>query len=190
MKKIIFTIAITGILALTSAFTLPSVNKLISKTGYINFYSHTTFEDISTNNYKVISTLDTATGEMVYSVSMQGFEFKKALMQKHYNSSKFLDTKKFPKSKFKGKITNLNDINFEVDGIYIAKVTGEMTLHGVTKSLSETATITVAGNKVTIETKMELTLADYNIHFKKGKPSTNIAKTIEITSTAVYTKES
>ena len=120
---------------------------------------------------------------------MQGFEFEKALMQKHYNSSKFLDTKQFPKSKFKGKITNLSDINFEEDGTYNGNVTGEMTLHGVTKSITETAIITVAGDKITIETNMQLTLADYNINFKKGKPSTNIAKTIDVTSKSVYTKE-
>ncbi|MBN4082829.1 YceI family protein [bacterium AH-315-A23] len=189
MKKIILTIGITGFLALTAAFTTPTVSKIISKTGHINFYSHTTFEDISADNYKVVSTLDTATGEIVYSVPMQGFEFKKALMQRHYNSSKFLDTKKFPKSKFKGQITNLTDLNFESDGIYTAEVTGEMTLHGVTKSLSETATITIAGNKITIETNMQLTLADYNINFKTGKPSTNIAKTIDVTTKSVYTKE-
>ena len=189
MKKILFTIAITGVLAVTSAFTAPTVNKLVSKAGHINFFSHTVVEDISADNFKVVSTLDTATGEVVYSVPMQSFEFEKALMQKHYNSAKFLDTKQFPKSKFKGQITNLDNINFDVDGTYKATVMGEMTLHGVTKLITETATITVAGNKITIETKMQLTLADYNINFKKGKPSTNIAKTIAVTSKSVYTKE-
>ena len=189
MKNLFFTITLAGVLALTSAFSGPTLSKLVSKTGHINFFSHTAVEDISADNYKVISTLDTATGEVVYSVPMQGFEFEKALMQKHYNSAKFLDTKQFPKSKFKGQITNLSDINFEEDGTYNANVTGEMTLHGVTKSITETAIITVAGDKITIETNMQLTLADYNINFKKGKPSTNIAKTIDVTSKSVYTKE-
>lgn len=189
MKKIIFTIAITGFLILTAAFTVPTETKLISKAGHINFFSHTAIEDISADNFKVVSTLDTSTGVIVYSVPMQSFEFEKALMQKHYNSSKFLDTKAFPKAKFKGQITNLSEINFDTDGTYTATVTGEMTLHGVTKALSETATINVAGNSVSIETKMELTLADYNINFKKGKPSTNIAKTIAVTSKSEYKKE-
>jgi len=189
MKQLFFTIAVTGLLAVTSAFTIPTVSKLVSKTGHINFFSHTVLEDISADNYKVVSTLDTGTGEVVYSVPMQSFEFEKALMQKHYNSAKFLDTKQFPKAKFKGKITNLTDINFEQDGSYSATITGEMTLHGVTKLINETATISVVGGTITVETKMQLTLADYNISFKKGKPSTNIAKTIAVTSKSVYTKE-
>ncbi len=189
MKKIIFTIAITGILALTSAFTAPTVSKLVSKAGHINFFSHTAIEDISADNYKVVSTLDTATGDVVYSIPMQGFEFEKALMQKHYNSKKFLDTKTYPKAKFKGQITNLDAVNFEADGTYNVTITGEMNLHGVTKTITETATITVLGNKITVETKVNLTLADYEINFAKGKPSTNIAKTIEVTSKSEYTKE-
>ncbi len=188
MKKTIFTLAIIGIISLTSAFTVPTVNKLVSKTGHINFFSHTTIEDISADNYKVVSTLDTSTGDIVYSVPMQSFEFEKALMQKHYNSSKFLDTKKYPKSKFVGKIDNLSDVNFEVDGDYNTTVKGEMTMHGVTKPITEKATITVTGDSVTVVSKMEITLADYNINFEKGKPSTNIAKTIDVTSKSIYTK--
>lgn len=188
MKKLHYTVAFTMIFILSSAFTLPMVSKLISKSGHINFFSHTPLEDISADNYKIVSTLDTSTGEIVYSVPMQSFEFEKALMQKHYNSKKFLDTKKYPKSKFKGKITNLTDINFEVNGDYSATVVGTLNLHGVTNEITESATITVTSDKITVVTSMELTLADYNILFKKGKPSTNIAKTITITSKSEYTK--
>lgn len=189
MKKLLFTIAISGILAITTAFTSPTVSKLVSKAGHINFFSHTAIEDISADNFKVVSTLNTATGEVVYSVPMQSFEFEKALMQKHYNSKKFLDTKTYPKAKFKGQITNLDAVNFEADGTYNVTIAGEMNLHGVTKVITETATITVLGNKITVETKMNLTLADYKVAFKGGKPSTNIAKTIEVTSKSEYTKE-
>jgi polyisoprenoid-binding protein YceI len=188
MKKTIFAIAIIGIITLTSAFTIPTVDKLVSKTGHITFFSHTAIEDISADNYKVVSTLDISTGDIVYSVTMQSFEFEKALMQKHYNSSNFLDTKKYPKSKFVGKIANLSDVNFEVDGNYNATVDGELTMHGVTKPISEKIAITVAGESITVIAKMNITLADYNINFIKGKPSTNIAKTIEVTSKSIYTK--
>ena len=188
MKKTIFTLAIIGFITLTSAFTAPTISKLVSKTGHINFFSHTAIEDISADNFKVVSTLDTSTGDIVYSVSMQSFEFEKALMQKHYNSSKFLDTKKYPKSKFVGKIINLDAVNFEVDGDYTTTVKGELEMHGVTKPISEKATITVTGESIKVVAKMKITLADYNINFEKGKPSTNIAKTIDVTSKSIYTK--
>jgi len=184
MKKIILSLAVVTVI-LTSAFS-PIVGKLVSKTGHVNFFSHTAIEDITADNYKVISTLETTTGELIYSIPMQSFEFEKSKMQQHFNSGKFLDTKKFPKSKFKGMITNLSDINFEADGTYTANVTGDLTIHGETKSLTENATITIASGVVTVDVVMDITLADYKIAFEKGKPSTNIAKTVKATIKTVY----
>jgi len=123
---------------------------------------------------------------MVFAVSMQSFEFEKALMQKHFNSVKFLDTKTYPKSKFKGRITNLGEIDFETNGTYEASVEGELTLHGVTNKITEKGTITVLDGKVRAETEMKIALADYKIAFEKGKPSTNVAKEITVKVESVY----
>ena len=188
MKKTILSIMVAGLVLTTTAFT-PDGGKLISKTGHINFFSHTNLEDITANNYKVVSTLDPSTGNVVFSVPMQAFEFEKSLMQKHYNSKKFLDTKTYPKAKLKGTITNLSDINFSKDGTYNANIKGELELHGVTNQISEKSTITVKGDKVTVDAKMTITLVDYKINFKKGKPSTNIAKTVDVTIKADYGEE-
>ena len=180
MKKSILTFAVAGFVAISTAFA-PADSKLVSKTGHINFFSHTAVEDISADNYKVVSTLDVVSGEVVFSVPMQSFEFEKAKMQQHYNSKKFLDTKNFPKAKFIGKISNLTDIDFSKDGTYNANVSGELTIHGVTKPVTEKGTINVSGDKVVVETKMKITLAEFEVAFEGGKPSTNIAKTIDIT---------
>ena len=188
MRKSILVFAIAGLVAITTAFS-PLNGKLVSKAGHISFFSHTAVEDITANNYKVVSTIDPSSGEVVFSVPMQSFEFEKAKMQQHYNSSKFLDTKTFPKAKFKGNITNLGDIDFSKDGTYNATVSGDLSIHGVTKPTIEKGTITVKGDKVIIDTKMMLTLEDYEIAFKDGKPSTNIAKTIEITVKAEFDPE-
>jgi polyisoprenoid-binding protein YceI len=160
--------------------------KLVSKKTQATIFSHTDAEDISAENFASVSTLTKSDGEIIVSVPMQSFEFKKALMQKHFNSDKFLDTKAFPKAKFKGKITNLKDINFSKDGIYNATVTGEMTIKETTKPVNEKGTVTVKNGAVTIDTKLQIVLADYKIAFEKGKPSTNIAKSIEVTFKIEY----
>ncbi len=183
MKKIVLSLAVVTLIV-TSAFS--PIGKLVSKTGHVNFFSHTAIEDITANNYKVVSTLETSTGDIIYSVPMQSFEFAKAKMQQHFNSAKFLDTKQFPKAKFKGTITNLSDIDFGTDGTYTANVTGDLSIHGVSNTVTENATITVSGGQVTVDVVMDITLADYKIAFKKGKPSTNIAKTVKATIKTVY----
>lgn len=187
MKKTIFFALSFSALILLAAFKKNAEgDKLVSKTGQVTFFSHTSAEDISAVNYKVTATLDPTTGDVVFVFPMQSFEFEKALMQKHFNGKDFLDTKQYPKSKFKGTITNLGDIDFKKDGTYSAKVKGELTIKGVTKSVNETGTIKVLGDKITIEAKSKVVLADYNISFSKGKPSTNVAKEVEVTLTTEF----
>jgi polyisoprenoid-binding protein YceI len=180
MKKVSLLLSISAIVFSLFAFT-PPLGKLVSTKVHIKFFSSTPAEDIQANNYTSVSTLNSETGEVVFSVPMQGFEFEKALMQKHFNGSDFLDTKQFPKAKLKGKISNLSAINFSRDGSYAANVEGELTIKGVTKPIKEKGTISVKGNKIELQSKFNLTLADYGITFVSGKPSSNIAKTVEIT---------
>lgn len=188
MKKSVKSIVLGLVVVSLFAFA-PAVNKLTSSKTHIKFFSTTPAEDIEANNYKAVSTIDTKTGDVVFSVPMQSFEFKKALMQKHYNSPKFLDTKKYPKAKLVGKLTNLSEVNFEKDGSYSAMVKGTLEMHGKTNNINEKATIKVSGSTYTVNTKFNITLSDYEVAFEKGKPSTNIAKTVEITVHAEYQEE-
>lgn len=181
MKKFLLTIVALVTVSLT-AFA----QKQTSSKTHIKFFSSTPAENIEANNYKSISTLDTKTGDIVFSVPMQSFEFEKALMQEHFNSKKFLDTKTNPKAKLTGKIANLDKINFEKDGSYTAIVEGELTINGVTNHIKEKATFTVKSGKISLSSKFNVTLADYKVAFTKGKPSTNIAKTVEVTVEANY----
>lgn len=180
MKKII-TLVLLGFVG-----TAATAQKVTTKTGHAHFLSKTSIENIEANNYKVISTLNPIDGVMVFSVPMQSFEFPNATMQKHYNSKKFLDTKQFPKATFKGKIGNLSAIDFTKDGTYNVTVPGTMTMHGVSKEITGKGTITIKGGKISATSTFDLTLADYNILFEKGKPSSNIAKKIKIDVTVKY----
>ena len=117
---------------------------------------------------------------------MQNFEFEKALMQKHYNGKDFLDTKQFPKSKFTGKITNTAEVNFSKDGIYPVLTSGSLTIKNISILVYENGTIKAEGDKITLQAKIKILLADYNIVFLKGKPSTNIAKEVEVSVKSIY----
>jgi polyisoprenoid-binding protein YceI len=184
MKKTIFTTLAAIAITLTS-FTA-SAQKLVSSKTHFKFFSSTPAENIEANNYKTVGTLETATGEIVFSVPMQSFEFEKALMQEHFNSKKFLDTKTNPKAKLTGKIADISKVNFEKDGSYPVDVSGDLTINGVTNPVKEKATIVVKEGNVTLNSKLNITLNDYKIAFKSGKPSTNIAKTVEVTVHAAY----
>ncbi len=183
MKKLVLLTAVVALFATISAF---GQSKLVSSKSHIKFFSTTPAENIEANNTTSVSTINPATGEIVFSVPMQGFEFEKALMQKHFNGEDFLNTKEFPKAKLTGKITNTEKVNFNTDGTYEADVEGELTIKGVTKPVKEKGTITVKGGKVNANSKFNITLADYGVTFVKGKPASNISKTVEITLQAEY----
>jgi polyisoprenoid-binding protein YceI len=114
---------------------------------------------------------------------MKGFKFENQLMEEHFNES-YVESSKFPKSDFKGMITNIKDINFSKDGTYPAKVKGSLTIHGVTRETEANGTLEVKGASVTAKTKFVVKLGDYGISSKKiGK---NIAETIAITVDCRY----
>jgi len=154
MKKLSKILSVLAAVVILLAFTSPT-EKMVSKKTHIKFFSHTSVEDIEANNNASVSTIDPSSGVIVFSVPMQSFEFEKALMQKHFNSGNFLDTKSFPKAKLKGKITNLSEVDFTKDGTYDAIVEGEMTLHGETKTIKEKGTIIVTGDKIEISSKIQ-----------------------------------
>ena len=161
--------------------------KYVSSKTHIKFFSTTPVEDIEANNYSAISTIIPSTGAVVFSVPMQSFEFEKALMQQHFNNEHFLETNVYPKSKFKGTITNLSEIDFEKDGKYKAGIEGTLTIKKTTKTIKESGTIEVKGNTISVNSTFSIILADYGIAFdEKEMVSTKISKTIEITIVGEY----
>lgn len=158
--------------------------KLISKNGHIWFYSHTAVEDIEAHNHQSVSILNTETGDLQFSLLVKSFEFEKKLMQEHFNEN-YMESDEFPKASFKGKIVNLNNVDFEKDGTYKANVTGDLTIHGVTKNVSAEATITVKDKKVSAQSKFVVTPKDYSIEIPSVVEE-KIAKEIEVTVEVDY----
>src|SRR5208283_991257 len=116
--------------------------KLVSKNAHIWFYSHTPMEEIEAHNRQVVSILDKNTGDLMFNMLVKSFEFKRALMQEHFNEN-YMESDKIPKASFKGTIVNIGKIDFKKDGSYPAEITGTITIHGVSKPLSTTGSIEV-----------------------------------------------
>ncbi len=156
-----------------------TAQKYLTKNGYIKFYSHAPLEDIEAHNYQVNSALDTITGEFVFKVLIKSFEFDKALMQEHFNEN-YMESDKYPDATFKGKVINIDDINFSKDGIYKAKVAGDLTIHGVTNKLNMEGSFMVDEKNIKGDAVFTINLNDYKIKVP-GSLTRNISEEIEIT---------
>lgn len=152
-----------------------------TRTAHINFFSSTKMEDIEADNRSVNCVLKANTGDLQFSALIKSFEFEKALMQEHFNEN-YMESNTYPKADFKGKVDNMSAIDLSKDGTYAAKVTGALTMHGVTKTITVDATFMVAGGKVTAEAKFAVNPRDYNITIPAAvveKISENIAVTVK-----------
>jgi len=164
--------------------------KFVTREGHAHIYSSTPAEDIRANNHQVTSTIDVETGDMVFSIPVQSFEFEKSLMQKHFNNSNFMDSKTYPRIRFVGKIQNLADVDFTKDGSYAVSVKGDLTIRDVTKPITEKGSIEVKDGKVNAESTFIVKgISDYNVGKPSGGKKNNVAEDIEVTFKGLYEKE-
>jgi hypothetical protein len=169
---------------LTLGYAL-NAQKFMTKNGYIGFFSHTPMEDIKGDNNQVAGVLDISTGEMVFQALIKSFHFDRALMEEHFNEN-YVESDKFPKSSFKGKITNLSAVNFSKNGIYDVTVEGDLTIHDATNKVSTKGTIEVVTGGINANSKFNIVPEDYKINIP-GVVREKINKNLEVTVTMKYT---
>lgn len=159
-----------------------------TKNGNISFFSKASLQNISADNNQVISVLNLETGTLQFSVLNNAFYFPKAKMQEDFNEN-YIESNKYPKSTFKGKITDISKINSLKDGSYIVNVDGDLMIHGVTKNITTPATIIIKDGTISATSTFNILLKDYNI----GIPTivnNKIAEKIKITVNCNYQKKS
>lgn len=154
MKKIFLCLII-----LTGCITTHS-QLLMTKNATISFHSHTFLENIDAVNDKVMAVIDGNKKNIAFSLLMKQFDFPKKLMQTHFNEN-YVESDKYPKATFSG--TYAEDANLTKDGTYQLKVTGKLTIHGVTREVQIPATLTVKGSNISGTTTFKLNPKDYNI---------------------------
>ena len=158
-----------------------------TKNGKVSFFSSTALEDIKADNNQVISVINPATGDIQFSLLNNAFHFKKALMEEHFNDD-YMESAKYPKSVFKGKISNLGAVNFTVDGSYSVTVSGELNIHGVTKTVTVPGTITIKAGKISAASTFKIKPKDYNISIPAAVKD-NIAENLALTISCQYEKK-
>jgi hypothetical protein len=163
------------ILVASLIITISSIaqEKLTTKSGVLKFAASTeNFEPVEATN-KTTSAILKDDGTIAVLGLIKGFQFKKKLMQEHFNQKKFMDSKQFPKAKFSGKIVDYKNESGEY------KIIGKLTIHGVTNDVTSTATIKNMDGVVYLNTKFSVAVADYGINIK-SKLAKKIAENVNI----------
>lgn len=135
--------------------------KFIAKNAFISFYSSTPMEDILGESNEAVTILDSENGEILFQAIMTTFHFKRALMEEHFNEN-YMESSKFPKTKFKGKIEGFTKDMLKAPVANI-KITGQLNVHGVDKTISVPGTLGLENGKLVATSKFKVTPEDYGI---------------------------
>ena len=166
------------VLCVTSFF-FSMAQKFFTKNASISFYSKTSVEKIEAVNEKALAVLDMVTNKIEFSVLIKGFEFEKALMQEHFNED-YLESDKYPKAVFKGSFNEtVAGFNITENKTLSLKVSGSLTLHGITKTINTVAVLQIKNNVISAVSNFKILLSDYYIKVPSVIGNT-ISKEIEI----------
>lgn len=177
MKKIIFFLALGMVL-----FNAGAQNRYFTKDAKINFNSSTPLEDIIAESNQATTFIDIEKNEVVFSVLTTSFKFRRALMEEHFNEN-YMESTKFPKAKFTGKIITPVDWNSEKK--VLVDIKGELTMHGAAKEVTIKAQITPGKGKIIATSELKVTPEDFKIAIPSAVRD-KIAKEVTIKIDAVY----
>ena len=147
------------LLAVTIAF---GQSKYMTKSGSMSFEaSQPSFEPIEATHSAVSALLNADTGELAVLALVRGFRFPLALMEEHFNEN-YIESHQYPKTSFKGSILNFdsNDLSNQPRTV---QLTGELSMHGVTKPISVSATITQSDEQITLTSSFSVKTSDFGI---------------------------
>lgn len=166
-------------------FRTEAQDMLIDKRSRISFFSEAPLENILAVTEQATSALQISSNEIAFKVPIKSFEFRKPLMQEHFNEN-YLESDKFPYATFSGKIDG--SVGWSKDGTYSVTAVGNLEIHGIKKRYTSPATIIVKGTSITAQTKFNVRLADHNIDIPRVVIK-NIAEVVEVSVASTYQKQ-
>ncbi|WP_298224566.1 YceI family protein [Flavobacterium sp.] len=136
--------------------------KMMTRSGAIKFdASMPDLVEIAGTNNGASCIFDETTGDFVALALIKSFKFKSPLMEEHFNEN-YMESSKFPKATFKGKI-----VNFEASKLSGTKTSydleGDLTIHGVTKKIKTKISLIEKAGKVVAESHFSVKCKDYAI---------------------------
>lgn len=135
------------------------------KDGHTKFTSEAPLELIKAQSDKTTGVLDCSTKNVAFSIDVDSFDgFNSGLQKEHFREN-YMETEKYPKATFKGKI--IEDIDFSKQGSTSVRAKGSFTIHGTEKEKIVKVKVNIKDKEIAIETNFEVPLEDHNIKIPK-----------------------
>lgn len=137
----------------------------VCKDGHTKFTSEAPLELIKAQSDKTTGVLDCSNKNVAFSIDIDSFDgFNSGLQKEHFREN-YMETEKYSKATFKGKI--IEDVDFAKNGSSTVRAKGIFSIHGTEKEKIVKVKITVKGKEIAIESSFEVPLEDHNIKIPK-----------------------
>ncbi|MEP7238566.1 MAG: YceI family protein [Ferruginibacter sp.] len=133
--------------------------------GSITFRSDAPLELIKASSNQLLGIFNAEKKEFAFTLNVNTFRgFNSPLQQEHFNEN-YLESNKYPRASFEGKI--IEDIDLKRDGFYSIRAKGNLTVHGVSQERILKCELTIKNKVVAVKSNFTVLLADHNITIPK-----------------------
>lgn len=172
MRKIILTF-----LGFAFLFNMQAQQIFIGSSGTIAFTSDAPLELIEASSNQLAGAINLSDRSFLFNIPMSSFEgFNSKLQQTHFNEN-YLETHKFQKASFEGKI--IEEFDFTKPGTYDVRGKGIFSVHGVEENRIIRCKMIVNPNGIEISSSFTVMLEDHNIDIP-SVVNQKIAEEIEV----------
>lgn len=135
--------------------------KFSTDNGQVDFLSKADLELIRASSKKLQGVIDPTNNQFAFSVPVQSFiGFNSELQREHFNE-KYLESERYPRMSFTGKI--IENVDYFIDGTYEVRAKGELEIHGQKQTRIIKSKIVIEEGILNVETTFKVPLADHNI---------------------------
>ncbi|MCB0687697.1 MAG: YceI family protein [Saprospiraceae bacterium] len=150
--------------------------------GVVEFTSDAPLELIKANSKVLRGAIDPTENTFAFTIDVKSFEgFNSNLQRTHFNEN-YLETSKYPRATFAGKI--IEQIDWDSEGEYQLRAKGILDIHGVKQERIIPSKVTLFSDRVIIRSEFSVALKEHDIDIPKivaQKISEEIRVGIEIT---------
>lgn len=153
------------ILLLSLSYVNAPQNIFTVNSGIISFRSDAPMELIKASSNQLKGVFNGDKKQFAFAVSINTFKgFNGPLQQEHFNEN-YLESDKYPRSTFEGKI--IEDIDLHRDGLYNVRAKGNLFIHGVVQERIIKCELNIKNGIVSIKSNFTVLLAEHNITIPK-----------------------
>lgn len=133
--------------------------------GTIIFWSDAPLELIKASSTKLKGVFNAEQKRFAFTMNVNTFKgFNSPLQQEHFNEN-YLESDKYPRASFEGKI--IEDIDLKRDGQYNIRAKGNLTIHGVVQERIIKCELSIKNKVIRVKSNFTVLLADHNITIPK-----------------------